>query len=275
MLKYRIITGLILAPLAALAVFYLPAVWFALVFWAVAALGAYEWAGLLRLDSPLARLGYVCCFALLAVFLYWLDLPYAEAGFVPLLIFGCLFWSVAMFAVVSYPTGQALFAAPWFLAIIGLIVVSVAWVSLIVIRSQTAGSIWLVWMFCLVWGADIGAYFAGRGFGRRPLAPAVSPNKSWEGVWGGFALSGIVCGGVVVWWQGQPILWLVLTAALITIAVFGDLFESLIKRATGVKDSGNILPGHGGMLDRIDSILAVLPFFALSLYLLQPTTGGG
>jgi phosphatidate cytidylyltransferase len=121
-----------------------------------------------------------------------------------------------------------------------------------------------MWLLVLVWSADVGAYFAGRRFGRRKLAPAVSPGKTWEGAFGGMLVSLALCGGALLV-LGLPAWWLLAVAGLVVVSIFGDLFESVIKRVRGVKDSSNLLPGHGGILDRIDSLLAVLPVFALIL----------
>ena len=120
-------------------------------------------------------------------------------------------------------------------------------------------------VFLFVAAADIGAYFAGRAFGAKKLAPAVSPGKTWEGVGGGAVLAASVCGVGLLFFPVQWPLWMALSIGLVAVSIFGDLFESLVKRATGVKDSGTILPGHGGVLDRIDSLLAALPVFALLL----------
>ena len=273
MLLYRVLTSLLLAPLAAAAVFYLPLWAFALVFWMVAALACYEWAGFLNLSGGFAKSIYVVLFGALVGSVYILE-GHTQAGFfAPILWFGCGVWLLACGAVLAFPSGEALFRSTILLGILGLLLTFLAWLSLVVIRSTEQGSIWLVWLFCLAWGADIGAYFAGRAVGKTPLAPAVSPAKTWEGVGGGVLLAMGVCGGAVVWWQGDGIFWLSITLLLIVIAVFGDLFESVIKRATGIKDSGTILPGHGGVLDRIDSLLAVLPFFALILYLYSGSVG--
>jgi phosphatidate cytidylyltransferase len=141
-----------------------------------------------------------------------------------------------------------------------------AWVGLCAIRGAEQGGHWLLWLFCLVWGADIGAYFAGRRFGRRKLAPAVSPGKTWEGVLGGALLSlALTWSALVLTDQWSPV-WVPVVLSLIALSVFGDLFESVLKRQRGVKDSGALLPGHGGLLDRVDALLPVLPVFAL----LQP-----
>ncbi len=261
MLRNRIITALILAPLVVAAVFLLPPLGFAVAFWGVAALGAYEWAGLMGVDKPLSRVLCLVPFAVICLMIYG-----NESLYLPLLYLGWMFWGAALIAVLAYPRGAAVFRSPVVLAVLGIIVFTAAWVSLVVIRAHPDGAAWLVWMLLLVWGADVGAYFAGRGFGKHTLAPAVSPGKTWEGVLGGMLLPGLVCGAMLIAWQGASALWLTFMILLIAISVLGDLLESLVKRATGVKDSGTLLPGHGGMLDRIDSILAVLPFFAVVLY---------
>ena len=275
MLISRILTGITLAPLVALAVFYLPLWAFAIVFWAVAALACYEWAGLLgavlgsgpesQAKSVAGKLAYTSIYGAAALgmwFAGWHQDPVIQKN---LLVLGCVFWSGAFVLVMRYPQGEKLVRNPLFLGLSGLFVCSLAWLCLVSIRQAEAGSVWLIWILCLVWGADIGAYFGGRAWGKRPLAPQVSPAKTWEGVLGGYLLSGIVVGGAVLWWQWPAWGWVAATLVLIALAVLGDLFESVLKRATGVKDSGTILPGHGGMLDRVDSILAVLPFFTLML----------
>jgi phosphatidate cytidylyltransferase len=135
----------------------------------------------------------------------------------------------------------------------------------VVIRSSPDGSNWMLWMVLLVAFADIGAYFTGRRFGRRKLAPEVSPGKTWEGFWGGVLTSSLVCGAILVAMGRFNGGWIFIMILLVALSVLGDLFESVLKRLRGVKDSGRALPGHGGVLDRIDSAVAVLPYFALIL----------
>jgi len=261
-LRTRVITALIIAPLAVAAIYLLPLGWYALFYWVVAALGAFEWAGLIGLQGLLSRLSYVAGFGLIAG-LTWLSF---EGWYGFGLWAGAAVWLLALASVLSYPRSSTLIGNPWIAGLLGIIIVWAAWIALIVIRAEPGGNgaNWLLWLLLLVWGADIGAYFAGRRFGRLKLASAVSPGKTWEGACGGLLLALIVCGGSLVALDYSA-WWLLTIAALGAVSVVGDLFESVLKRVRGVKDSGNLLPGHGGILDRIDSVLAVLPLFALIL----------
>ena len=128
------------------------------------------------------------------------------------------------------------------------------------------GKLWLLWMFVLTTATDVGAFFVGRAYGVQPLAPSVSPGKTREGAVGGLCLALLICASALILTDGLDFYAaLGLTITMSVISIFGDLFESLLKRVSGVKDSGNILPGHGGVLDRIDSIVAVLPFLVWSI----------
>jgi phosphatidate cytidylyltransferase len=262
LLRSRITTALVLAPLVILAIYLLPLPAFATVFWLIAALGAFEWAGLARLDGRLARALYVAALAALAL-VTW----YSPAYWPHILWLGSAFWVAAAVVVVVYPSSGALIGHPLVIVPAGLLVTWVAWLALVVIRDQPAGATWVLWLMLLVWSADIGAYFAGRRFGRVKLAPHVSPGKTWEGVFGGVLLS-LAVTLLMLWSMGAMALWWVPVVLLLAaVSVFGDLFESVLKRQRGVKDSGSLLPGHGGVLDRIDSLVAVLPVFALLLSL--------
>jgi len=260
MLASRIATALVLAPLVLAGVFYLPAIWFAAVFWLAAALACYEWAGLLQLQKIWQRLLYVAVFAAGAAFLYQ-----NPSLYLPVLQLVAALWLFAVLAVLIFPRGQKIYQQRVFMAFLGQALVVGAWVALIVIRHQPQGAMWLVWALVLVWGADIGAYFAGRAIGGRKLAPAVSPGKTWSGAIGGLCSAVVISLIGLYWLDVSLIVWIVPMVCLIVLSIFGDLFESVLKRATGVKDSGTLLPGHGGVLDRIDALLAVLPVFALYL----------
>lgn len=260
MLRTRVITALILAPLVVCAIYLLPLWAYAVFFWLFGAAGAYEWSGLAGLSGRLSRSLYVGLLALLALATwqvpqYWHWVLWLGAGF----------WLLAAAAVLAYPKRLRFVTRPLFSIPAGLVVGWAAWMALVVIRDQPGGANWVLWMLILVWGADIGAYFAGRRFGRRKLAPRVSPGKTWEGLLGGLALSLSAALLLLVPMGAFSLAWVPLVVLLVGISVFGDLFESVLKRTRGVKDSGALLPGHGGALDRIDSVVAVLPVFALVL----------
>ena len=166
--------------------------------------------------------------------------------------------------------------------LVGLAILLPAWQGLVVIKRYPLGNELILAVMVLVWGADIGAYFSGRAFGKRKLAPAVSPGKSWEGVWGGMA--GVVVLALAWVWadaSAQATVaslysrlatrgwWLLLLGVVFMAAmsVLGDLVESLIKRSAGAKDSSRLLPGHGGVLDRVDALLPTLPIAMMLAFL--------
>lgn len=180
-----------------------------------------------------------------------------------------LTWLCSLYWVKNYPEYDGWYNVT--LNIVGLVLISAAVTAIFEVWKSSPW--WLMYLFLLVWGADSGAYFVGRKFGKRKLAPDVSPNKSIEGLIGGIVTVAIVI--VIVQsiylhlTLSQHILFLVLSIVTVFSSVLGDLFESMIKRRAGIKDSGRILPGHGGVLDRIDSLLAAAPIFAAGMYVLK------
>jgi phosphatidate cytidylyltransferase len=186
-----------------------------------------------------------------------------------LLAAAMLWWLLVLGWLRRYPRGfSADVPSPLQRLLLGVLIVPAAIAGLARTRESSLGPAGVLSLFALVWAADIAAYFVGRAFGRHKLAPAVSPGKTWEGFGGG--LAGSLAAGVVAGWLLLPAPrpwagWLALCAATAVISVIGDLFESLLKRLVGVKDSGDLLPGHGGVLDRVDSLLAAAPLFALGL----------
>ena len=154
--------------------------------------------------------------------------------------------------------------------LIGLLILLPAWQGLILLKQWPQANALIIAVMVLVWGADIGAYFSGKTFGKRKLAPKVSPGKSWEGLYGGLAASLLITllvGLQQGWSAGGLLLALAGAAVVVLISVVGDLTESMFKRQSGIKDSSNLLPGHGGVLDRIDSLTAAIPLFAALLWL--------
>lgn len=278
MFKQRVITALILAPLALIAVFYLPLAGFALFISAAFLLGAWEWSGLCGLASKAMRWVYVVLTALILLLLYW-QLPSQIAWplednvlLSSLLLAGVGWWLLAIVLVLTYPRSQKLWAnSDWGKALMGWLTLIPAWAGVLFIRStdysvSSFTGAWLIFcLLALVWAADIGGYIVGKPFGKHKLLPKVSPGKTVEGMFGGLALVAIVV-TVVAWlqdWPAQTGIWYISALLLTVLSVFGDLTESMFKRVAGKKDSGAFLPGHGGILDRIDSLTATAPLFAI------------
>jgi phosphatidate cytidylyltransferase len=272
-LRQRLLTAVVLAPLFIAAIYLLPLWAFALVFAVVTTLGAGEWARLAVLEPSVPSIRWLAMGLALLVFgVLWVQ-PHWWLG---MLWLGLPLWLLAIVQVLRYqrpanPDAQVAPSVPsawwqgWLGLFYGLALLASAWCALLVIRQTAHGSHLLLMLFAIVWLADAGAYFAGRAFGRRALALQVSPGKTWEGALGGGLVSvvAVVLGLLVVGWFDYR--WVPLLVVLVVVSVFGDLFESVLKRSAGMKDSGTLLPGHGGVLDRIDSIIAVLPFYALAL----------
>ncbi len=265
MLKQRIITALILLPVALIGFFLLHGVAFALFIGLVVTLGAWEWARLAGYQSQAVRVGYALIVAIL------LMLAYSSPGLAPWLLWaGVLWWLAATGLVLTYPRSTALWGGAPGSLLIGLLILVPAWQALVVLKQWPLGNWLIVAVMVLVWAADIGAYFCGRALGKRKLAPLVSPGKSWEGLIGGLATSLVITAGVGFYrgWDGQAIILALVGAALVVlISVVGDLTESMFKRKSGIKDSSQLLPGHGGVMDRIDSLTAAIPLFAVLLWL--------
>ena len=269
MLRQRVITALVLAPLVMAGVVALDTLPLALLLGGVILLGGWEWAAMAGLATLLGRVGFVAALlALLAAAAYlglhgdtlWLLLP-ALGG-----------WLLAAAWVVTYQRSAG--RRPGIpgvvaLRLIGPAVLVPPWLALVAVHGSGEQGPWLMlFLLLLIWTADSGAYFAGRRFGRRKLARHVSPGKSVEGVLGALLLGGLftlACGAAFGYAGPGLIAFVLLGLATVLVSVLGDLFESLIKRYRAVKDSGGLLPGHGGVLDRVDSLTAAAPFFAVGL----------
>lgn len=257
MLRTRIITALILAPSIVAAIYLLDTRWLALVLSLITGAAAWEWAGLAGMTESLRRITYTGVVLALSGALFLV--PQFRSVVLGILM---VLWVIAAYAVVTYPRSARWIAKPAGVAIIGVLILPGVLVSLLAVHELPSGPSWMLFGLLICWAADIGAYFAGRALGRHKLAPEVSPGKTWEGAVGGWLFALIAC-GLILWGAGamEPV-WLLIMSGLVVVSIFGDLFESLLKRASGTKDSGSLLPGHGGVLDRIDSVLAVAPFFA-------------
>ncbi|HLS83162.1 MAG TPA: phosphatidate cytidylyltransferase [Arenimonas sp.] len=280
MTRTRVLAALVMAPVAIAAILLLPTPWLAAVAALVMLAGLWEWLKLAGVDDTLPRTILVGLNLLLMVLLVWASR--GDGGFSPVLfqlvtLAGAAGWLLALvwlwrpgFGATDRPLTRAFKLAAGTLAVVP------AWCALCLVHSDSFAALstgaepqahrWLLAALALVWAADSGAYFAGRRWGRRKLAPTISPNKTFEG-----ALGGVVAGVVVALAFGSlagagPATWLALAlVALVAVlaSIVGDLVESLLKRQAGVKDSGDLIPGHGGVLDRIDGVLAALPVFAI------------
>jgi phosphatidate cytidylyltransferase len=262
-LRERVLTALLLAAAVILILFWLPPRVAVLAVMCVVAVGAWEWAGLAGLNSPLARAGYTGTVGLATAF------AWAQTGDVaPRIAFlglAAAWWLLALVWVATAPER----GSPRTAAVAGFLVLVPAAVALgRLVMLEPNGQTLLLFLLVLIAAADIGAYFGGRRFGRRKLAPRVSPGKTWEGLVAGFAGAALaaVAGARLL---GYPVLpWVAVCLLVALVSVVGDLAESMFKRRAGLKDSSSLLPGHGGVLDRLDSVSAAGPVFLLGLYLL-------
>lgn len=270
MLGQRIVTAVVLVLLL-LGTLAAQSTWpFALLTLVLIAAAGWEWGRLNQADGWLsgglgALVGLAGAAALLAGWKQ--DAPAA------------LWWAVALLWVVAGGLALRQGPAPWPRLpraarwVLGVLMLWAAWLALT--QARAIGVNFLLSVLALVWMADVAAYFGGRAFGRRKLAPAISPGKSWEGVWSGMA--GVLALAALwiaidqrfavdspslytrLWQHGGPVATVLALLALSALSVVGDLIESLVKRAAGAKDSSRLLPGHGGVLDRVDALLPVLP----------------
>lgn len=270
MLKLRIFTALAMATTFLLCLHYFSAHVFAVLLVPVLLLAGWEWSNLARLQSAFSK----------ALYLLLLFLSLAAAGSSvnffaeinlevgkQLMAAALGLWLLNFVFLWSYPTARAIWSRPLLLALNGLLLLVFTWLAVVLILAQSNGELLLLLGIGVVVFADVGGYFGGKIFGRRQLAPRVSPGKTWEGFACGIAIQIPILMLLVL----SPALAMsVETAALLVfpvalISVFGDLFESMLKRSSGLKDSSSLLPGHGGLLDRMDGVMAGLPLFALLL----------
>jgi phosphatidate cytidylyltransferase len=257
-LKQRIITALIVGVIAIALIFFAPGWLFDLAMLGLLVIAAWEWSALAGRPDRDSRLLLAAAFGVLALAAGWLQSAEPRA----LLIYSVAalaWWTVSLLWIAFW---RAQFSRPVKI-LCGLGTLLPALAAVVAIRGWSPW--YLLVMLLLTSGADIGAYFAGRAFGKHKLAPQVSPGKTWEGVAGGVALV-ILVAAVSDYWLKLPVLpFIALGVCVALLSVVGDLSESLFKRQAGLKDSGNFFPGHGGVLDRVDSITAAAPLYWLGM----------
>lgn len=257
-LLQRVVTAVVLLAVLLLVFFRLPPPAAVGLVGAFISIAAWEWSGFLGTRAFAGRATYVLALMLGMAGSVWL-IP-AQVPLLPMLWLSLAWWGCAFVWLLYYPTR----IRPEIGALCGFLVIIPAWAAIVALLSlPERGAEYVLFVLVLVWAADIGAYFVGRRFGRRKLAPQVSPGKTWEGFVGGLAASaGAAVAGA--WWFGLPALQLLAVGLTVgAISVVGDLTVSMFKRNAGLKDSGNLFPGHGGVLDRVDSVTAAVPLFAL------------
>jgi len=276
MTRTRLLAALVMAPVAIAAILLLPTPWMVAVAAVLFLAGLWEWFDLAEIEDTLARTVLLVANLAVMVAIVWASRStgaYSMVLFQLASVVGVVWWLLALAWLGRYEfaSDHDTYARVFKLAA-GALSVIPAWSALAWIHaSQPNGHRWLLTALAIVWAADSGAYFAGRKlggklFGARKLAPRISPNKTLEGLMGG-VIAGIVVGIGFALIAGAtpnqlPAVALVALVAVL-FSVVGDLFESLLKRHAGVKDSGHLIPGHGGILDRIDGVLAALPVFAV------------
>ena len=266
MFKQRLITGLILAPMILLSIYYSNNVVFIGVTAVLLIACGIEWLQLIPVTQLGSQFVFVICLLIAInlahfVFYYWLGL-------------GLLVWLLIVFALCSFPKSQVLWGTPPVVVILSIVLLPLFSQSLIRIYQMPDGKAFIVYLLFLVWGADVGGYFAGKRWGQHKLIPAVSPGKTIEGVIGGGILSAIVA--LLTYFYSQHnsklILWMLMAIVVFIMALIGDLFISMLKRRVHLKDTGHLIPGHGGILDRLDSLIAAAPAFYAALCWLNQGT---
>lgn len=273
MLKQRVITGTLLGLGAIALIVGTPPLVLIGALSIATLIACWEWADLAGIKNVAIRVLYCVLSAVLMGILFYcarLLGTYPQSGLsITVLGVAAVWWMVALLCVITFPASGDWWGAVITRAAIGWLVLVPAWFAFLYLRAQMHGEWMILFMLALVASADIGAYFSGTYFGRNKLAPAVSPGKSWEGFFGGVLSSVILA--LVVWYfarQQLPLrIWLGVAVVTVLASILGDLTESMVKRYRGVKDSGSLLPGHGGVMDRLDSISAAAPVFALGLLL--------
>ncbi len=269
MLKQRVLTALFLAPCVLGSIYFLSTTAVAVILGLIILIGAWEWVGLSGFDSIQIKVAYISVMAILMIFCYPLI---TTSLLIIFLSIACLWWFFCLLVIISSQMKEVLPSQNKHLfLLIGLLILIPSWMSLLYLHGHPSlGSEWVLFLLVLIWTADIGAYFAGRTLGRRKLADKISPGKSWEGVIGGLVavlIMSLLLLPYLISTEEIPTILILLCLITVMFSVLGDLAESVVKRIAGKKDSGHILPGHGGVMDRIDSLTAASPIFTTGIIL--------
>lgn len=271
MLKQRVATAVVLIVAFVGTLFFAAPPIFCMVTEIITLLAVWEWTALMGLRQSYHRALYLCLLLLLMQAVFFIPVPINYCVYLFYATF--LFWVLMIPLVAFYPRVLFWKKSIFVQGLMGIFVMVPSWFAINFIRDVDAhGQYLLLYLFLLIWGADIAGFFVGRRYGVRKLAPKVSPSKSWAGVYGGLVVALLITMVPLYWFQVPYSFWpYTLGLSLITVlfSVVGDLFESMFKRSEGLKDSGSLLPGHGGLLDRIDSLTAAAPVFTLGAIILS------
>lgn len=254
MFKQRLITALILIPLVLIMIYYGNSWVLSFAILGLFLALSWEWFGLIIIEKRIYK--FMAMILLLGILV--LNLHYWDY----FLKFNLALWGVIIIAIITYPWSLKLWDNPLVVSIVSAVVLTTFLSVLFVFVLEDGASDWLIYLLFLVWATDIGAYLFGKKFGKHKLIPEVSPGKTVEGTFGGVFLALLVA-AIGYWYfhANNPMIWFTNASITVIVAIFGDLFISMLKRRCHVKDTGNILPGHGGVLDRLDSLIAALPAF--------------
>lgn len=285
MLQLRVITASILAALLALAVFFLPPEYFSLLIAIITLGGAWEWSNLAGVKSLSKRLLFLVSLLLpmLGVFFWtqflelaatifdWPEIRSYSGILEWLVVPPILFWLLIMFVIRNAPNELLQMSArPIYKLAVGWFVLQAVWMFYTRIKAFY-GAEMMMYFILLIWAADVSAYFVGRRFGKTKLSPEISPGKTMEGMYGAL-IAAVVCAITLSLIYGFDFMiasdFVLLSVLTVLISIYGDLFISVLKRQRGLKDTSSLLPGHGGILDRIDSVVAATPFFYAGVLLI-------
>lgn len=267
-LKQRIWTALLLLPLVIAAIFVLPAQWFPILLAIIFLGGSWEYQRLAGLSGRASGYFLMLFQTIILLFLYWFQ-DYWDSTILMDLIVACAIWLLMFLRLVQFRDSTTVTTVyRWLSFATAIMSITIGWFSVSWIRLQEDGAWLILLLLLIVWAADVGAYFAGKTFGQTRLAPLISPGKTRAGLVGGLILAplvGLLAAKLMPLGNIDAIHLVLLSLVVALVSVGGDLMISLHKRISGFKDSGNLLPGHGGILDRLDSLLVASPFFALGL----------
>ncbi len=258
MFKQRLLTSLVLVPLVLFAIFYANVWILTAVVLVLVLIGAWEWTQLIPLNSLVSKIFFISILLLLIVL--------SKHGFDDWLIVGLVLWAVILLAVITFPASQAFWGNRIIVSGFCLLLLPLFVTSCLAVYEHAQGKALIIYLLCLVWATDIGAYLVGKNWGRHKLIPRVSPGKTVEGAIGGLLLAMLIAQiGVFYFKPASIAIWYIVAVLTTLMAMLGDLLISMLKRRSKLKDTGRIFPGHGGVLDRLDSLIAATPLFYYGL----------